>query len=315
MARKKKAEEHVNHEAWVIPYADFITLLLAFFVVMYALSSINEGKYRVLAESLSAAFNGTPKTMEPVQVGDHPVRSTAHGAPDIRPESPGNAQPVPRVSVPLPDHRPVPDRVKLDAKEKKSDATRKNEAKTAAAAAGLTKIADKIEHAIAPLIKKHLVIVRRNKNWLEVEIKTDILFPSGVARLSRHALPILDKLGKILERFPNPIRIEGYTDNIPIHTRRFPSNWELSAGRAASVARLLAGRGIDPGRLAIIGWSEFHPVADNSTAKGRNRNRRVTLVILGDSKVPARFYSDDKVVDNSSKQPLQGQADAHLGSS
>lgn len=304
MARRRKQEEHTNHERWMIPYGDLITLLLALFVVMYSLSSINEDKYRVLAQSLAAAFSGTPKTFKPIEIGNETALAPAHGAPSAKPQEPGVVQPIGHIPRPLPIRKPMRD----PPRHKHMQGNSKTEAQSPAAKpgavaealgelAGLKKIAAEVEAAIAPLIKRHMVVVRDKEYWLEVEIKTDILFPSGVATLSRQAVPVLVKLADILKPFPNAVRIEGYTDNVPIHTHAFPSNWELSAARAASVARLLIRHGLDPHRLAIIGWGEYHPVADNATAAGRNRNRRVTLVILGDSKVPARFYSDDKSSD------------------
>lgn len=339
--RRKKAEPEANHEAWAIPYGDFLTLLLAFFVVMYAFSSINEGKYRALAESLAAAFHGEPRAMEPIQIGEHPALTPDDASVEVPIKDRGGIQPVPRMkraaSEKVDMRRPVEPGADTREEQAQSQPDLGASSKAVAAPgdiAGLEKIADEVQQAIAPLIDKDLVVVRRNQYWLEVEIKTDILFPSGVATLSTKAVPILNKLAEILKPFPNPVRIEGYTDDVPINTRRFPSNWELSAGRAASVARLMVGRGMDPHRLGIIGWSKYRPVADNSTAEGRNENRRVTLVILGGSKVPSRFYSDDEPTPDSAdeaSQPspdasddaiqttgthqLQGKTDAHLGGS
>lgn len=305
MGRKKKEECEANHEAWAIPYADFLTLLLCFFIVLYALSTVNTAKYKRLAESLKAAFAGEPRSFQPIQVGNHPDQPQAHGVPNASASQIGSATPTPGITLPMPRHNSA------------------GPVGTPADIAGLQKIADEVEQAIAPLIKRHLVVVHRNKYWLEVQIKTDILFPSGVATLSKQAMPVLDKLADILKPFPNPVRIEGYTDNVPIHNERFPSNWQLSASRAASVAQLFVWRGIDPKRLAIIGWSQYRPIGDNATAVGRNKNRRVTLVILGGSRVPERFYSDD--IDGlqpggGEPEPTLGQqsevnSNAHLGGS
>jgi chemotaxis protein MotB len=145
----------------------------------------------------------------------------------------------------------------------------------------LAGIADRVEQAMAPLIDKQLMVVRRHRMNLEVEIRADVLFPSGVANLSPQALAPLRDLANILAGFANPLRVEGHTDNVPIATAEFPSNWELSAARAASVARLLIDTGIDPHRLAISGRGEFQPEASNATEEGRNHNRRVKLIVLG----------------------------------
>jgi chemotaxis protein MotB len=130
------------------------------------------------------------------------------------------------------------------------------------------------------LVKKNLVVVRRKQSWIEVEIRTDILFPSGSARLAPNAIDIIRRLAAVLARFPNPIRVEGFTDNVPIRTVQFYSNWELSAARAGSVVHVLADRGVASDRLAVVGFGEQHPVASNGNAQGRNANRRVTVVIL-----------------------------------
>ena len=122
--------------------------------------------------------------------------------------------------------------------------------------------------------------IRRSDFWIEVEMKTDILFPSGSARLADSAMNILEQLGGVLAPFPNPIRVEGHTDNKPIKTALFSSNWELSAARAASVVRVLANHGIESGRLAVIGYGEQRPLKANDTTEGRNSNRRVVVVIL-----------------------------------
>ena len=125
-----------------------------------------------------------------------------------------------------------------------------------------------------------MVTVRRSDFWIEVEMRTDILFPSGSARLADNAADIIERLGGVLAPFPNPIRVEGYTDNKPIKTAVFYSNWELSAARAGSVVRVLSTHGVSPERLAVIGYGEQRPLKTNDTPDGRNANRRVVVVIL-----------------------------------
>lgn len=254
MARKHKHEDHVNHEAWAIPYGDLITLLLAFFVVMYAISSVNEGKYRAVSASLTAAFNGVPRTPVPVQIGELPVQSEGQ-RPDV-------------------DLLPPP-----QPQELKTSQDAGAESLGEGEAAALEAMADDLQKALADLINAKVIAVRETPYWLEIEIQTDLLFASGTAQLSPSASVILTRLGKVLGRFPNPIRVEGHTDNLPISTPAFPSNWELSAARAASVVHLLMRSGVAPERLAVIGLGEYRPVAENSEASGRNRNRRVQLII------------------------------------
>ncbi|MBI5462833.1 MAG: flagellar motor protein MotD [Gammaproteobacteria bacterium] len=272
MARKHKHEEHENHERWLVSYADFITLLFAFFVVMYSVSSVNEGKYRVLSDSLTAAFRQPAQSMTAVPVG---TESPAH--------APGE--------LPIPGSQslialPVPVQAAPDAREQEQEKIKREGKKLKPmdmptfADPKMGEIADKITAALGGMIKDDLIKVRRNDRWLEVEIKSSILFPSGSARLTPAAYPMLEELAKILTPFPNPIHVEGFTDNIPIHSIAFLSNWELSAARAASVVHLFMQTGVEPERMAAIGYGEFKSVASNDTAEGRAKNRRVILVVM-----------------------------------
>ena len=271
--RRKKHEEHANHEAWAIPYADLLTLLLAFFVVMYAISSVNAGKYRVLSDSLFAAFRGAPRSMQPVQVGDKQVGTGADMNSTVVQQSVLEGKAQARMA-------PVP--VALGMQRPTGDASSANKLppQAAAAAQALSKLADQIAEAMSQLVRKDLVTIRRSDFWIEVEMKTDILFPSGSARLADDAVNVIEQLGSVLAPFPNPIRVEGHTDNKPIKTAVFYSNWELSAARAGSVVRVLSNHGVGPERLAVIGYGEQRPLKGNDTADGRNANRRVVVVIL-----------------------------------
>lgn len=265
MARKKKHEEHENHERWLVSYADFITLLFAFFVVMYSISSVNEGKYRVLSDSLISAFKAAPKSMEPIQIGKEE-------------KSPGDKDAVSKPRIPLP----------MTSKEGGNDGET------------LNKMAGKIEQAMAGLIAKGLVSVKKSKLWLEVEINTNILFPSGSAHLQDEAKPALSEIAQILRDFPNPVRVEGFTDNKPINTVVFPSNWELSSARSASVVHLFMDNGVNPERMAAVGYGEYKPFDDNTTEDGRNRNRKVVIVILNNHEIE-RVYSQINRLDKQEK--------------
>jgi len=257
MARKKKHEEHANHEAWAIPYADLMTLLLAFFVVMYAISSLNEGKYKVMSEALNSAFGGTPRSPHLIKFQSPPT-SALPPAP-ITPGLPGTGQDM---LTP-----PAQQFAVLDNNSQQQ----------------LNVLADDIEHALGDLIRENLIVVRRAELWLEVEINSDILFASGSAFLETDARDVLQKVAKVLASAKNQIRIEGYTDNRPIHTAQFPSNWELSAARAASVVHLFSDHQIGQERLSMVGFGEYRPLAENTTPEGQRRNRRVILVVLASS--------------------------------
>jgi len=248
MSRKHKHEDHVNHEAWAIPYGDLVTLLLALFVVMYAISSVNEGKFRAASASLSEAFKGVPRTAVPVQIGTIPVLSKGR---------------------------------ELDVNLVESERIEEGGAMTENPNDNLSskEMAEQLNVAMADLIKAKVIVVRQNPYSIEVEIQTDLLFTSGEAKLSMKAQHILQRLADVLKGFPNPIRVEGHTDNVPINSSAFPSNWELSAARAATVVHLLMKSGVAPNRMSVIGMSEYRPLADNIDEAGRNRNRRVQLII------------------------------------
>lgn len=239
--------ETENHERWLVSYADFITLLFAFFVVMYAISNLNAGKYRVMARSLEKAFKESKETpavkvSDPIQIGETP-------------------------------RSPAPIQVDTGL---------------AGEQVRLARISEQLEEVLAPYIDQELIAVERNPYWVAVEMKSGMLFPSGSAALNPEVDPVIAKLAEVVRQMPsNPVYVEGHTDNVPIHNRMFPSNWELSAARAASVVRRLIHYGVAPPRLAAVGYGAEHPVADNSTAKGRYRNRRVVMVLQ--SKTLARY--------------------------
>ncbi|CAM3224138.1 flagellar motor protein MotD [Ectopseudomonas mendocina] len=234
MARRRQHEEHENHERWLVSYADFITLLFAFFVVMYSISSINEGKYKILSESLTGVFNQPDRSIKPIPVGEERPRTSE------------------------------PDNTSMD--DPSSDST-------------LQSIASSVREAFGDLIQSDQLTVRGNEMWIEIELSSSLLFPSGDAIPNNQAFDIIEKVAKILAPYQNPVKVEGFTDNLPIQTAQYPTNWELSSARASSIVRMLAMDGVDPSRLAAVGYGEFQPVADNATAEGRGRNRRVVLVI------------------------------------
>ena len=301
--RKKKHEDHVNTEAWAIPYGDLITLLLAFFVVMYAISSINEGKFRVLSDSLNAAFRGNPTTFEPVQIGER-TRGTGADITMQMMESAVEGRP-----------RALIETVHIDG------ARNRGAGQAPFPGAGLTghsqpvnlekinhpmaeqlsRVADELQNALQALVDADLVAVRRHQFWLEVEVRSDILFPSGVAALADEAYPALDALAATLVKYPNPLRVEGHTDNLPIRTKLFLSNWELSAARAASVVHRFQRAGIDPSRLSVIGFGEYRPAQPNDTPAGRNANRRVVVVILSGDGAPTPADAAAGMADEASR--------------
>lgn len=249
MARKKREEPHENHERWLVSYADFITLLFAFFVVMYALSTVNEGKYRILSDSLIQAFrNVTINTSSPMQAIAPPIPSA-----------------VPKPAI-------VQNRAQEAAKAKQRDKMRN--------------VAKEILEVMAPLIEQGKVRVLETSRGVTIEINDSILFSPGQAILQPAVVKAMRAVADVLVPTDFPITIEGHTDNVPIKTVQFPSNWELSAVRATTVLRLFADAGVSPERLTAIGYADTRPVEPNLLADGRARNRRVSILI--DSAIPEK---------------------------
>lgn len=245
--RRRREEEHENHERWLVSYADFITLLFAFFVVMYAISSVNEGKYKVLSNALTNAFKNT--TAVP---GGQPL-AVIQGAPPVE------TRPVVKV-----DKLSPPDKL-----EEKRQIDRKN----------MRNMASNIMQALQPLVAQGKVKLLETSRGVTIEINDSILFPAGQARLQVESMNALAAVAQVLSGADYPITIEGHTDNVPISTPQFPSNWELSAMRATTVLRLFNDNGVGAERLTAIGYGETRPVETNTTPEGRARNRRVSILI------------------------------------
>ena len=235
MRRRVTHTEEDNPHRWLVSYADFITLLFAFFVVMYSISSVNQGKYRVLSDSMTEAFNKQSGK------GEQPAKELG-------------------LSV---------QRAPIVVGNEPSSGLR-----------SMTETAAKIETSMRQFIKRGQIAVRGNEKWLEVEINTSILFGSGSADLSKPAEEILTVLVESFRDSKNPIYVSGYTDDLPINTVKFPSNWELSAARAASVVRLFADAGIDPARLGAVGFGAYRPSVINFTEADRQKNRRVIIRMM-----------------------------------
>ncbi|MCG7875624.1 MAG: flagellar motor protein MotD [Candidatus Thiodiazotropha taylori] len=259
--RRKRKQEHVNHERWIVSYADFITLLFAFFVVMYSISSVNEGKYRVLSQTLTEAFQENSRSVDPIQVGEINRNSGNMAGLDQdnaliqteQTQGPGTYQDPGLVMDKMP-----------------SNETQR-----------LSFLAATIEDMLSDYVDQELVDVSFTEDRVIVNMKDKMLFPSASAHLSREAVNALRSISRVLNTVPNQIQVEGNTDNRPISTKEFPSNWELSAARAASVVHLMTRMGIGAQRLSAVGYAEHRPVADNGIESGRAKNRRVSLIIMG----------------------------------
>ncbi len=264
--RKKKAEEHNNTERWMVSYADFVTLLFAFFVVMYSISSLNVSKLQSVSSALSQAFTvqellaNQPKT-EPVSLFEQP---------------PTVAEPLPLEAEPY---------AEVEKRRELSSAIVAEQEK-------LSNASKQFEDVLSPMIKENLISVNKHDFWIELQMSSQLLFTSGSDELSQRAADVLKLIAAVVAPLPNAISVEGYTDNIPIETAVFRSNWDLSASRATSVVHELIKAGVDPLRLSAIGYGEYHPIADNKEEKGRFQNRRVTLVIA--SQAFSRYGASDE---------------------
>jgi len=245
MSRKKKKHEHVNHERWLVSYADFITLLFAFFVVLFASSQANKAKQTELSAAMQSAF--TP-------MGVFEAHSKTPPLTDRR-SAPVNSTPA-AMPLPLPS-------IRVESAEE----TEKHLNRLLA------------EQVAAGHIPPGSVTMRITTEGLVISLHEAGFFPSGSAEVRAASIPLLSSLAKTLPT--GPLRIEGHTDNVPIHTTQFATNWELSTARATTIARLLLERGpIDPANLSAAGYAEFHPVASNATEDGRAQNRRVDIILL-----------------------------------
>lgn len=282
MARKKKHEEHENHERWLVSYADFITLLFAFFVVMYSISSVNEGKYRVLSDAMISAFTNAGQSFEPIMIGNPSAsKNTVNRSERNDPLAMGVRK------MPIPVKRPGSKGARMDNQPVEVQDARQQQAAISQGQSpsgvkdSLDQIEDEISGSLTNLINSDLLIIRKHADSLEVELKSKVLFQPGSARLSIESEKILIKLANIIARFPNSIQVEGHTDDTPVVSATYPSNWHLSASRAGSVTYLFAEHGVNPENLWAVGYGEYRPLVANDTLENRIKNRRVVLWIRG----------------------------------
>ncbi|MFC3624908.1 flagellar motor protein MotD [Vogesella amnigena] len=244
--RRRREEEHENHERWLVSYADFITLLFAFFVVMYSISQVNEGKYRVLSGAMMDAFRS----------GSLAIQAT--------PPS-GSANTM----IEVPNTKPIANAVKGEARIRERQ-------KLEALTSGLSK-------TLSPLIQGGQLSMNQDDEGIHIEIRDTALFPTGQAAPLGNSPQLLASVARQLAMVDNQIRVEGFTDNTPIRNAVYPSNWELSAARAGSIVRLFMENGIAPDRLVAVGRAETKPAADNGTMEGRARNRRVAITVISNT--------------------------------
>jgi chemotaxis protein MotB len=241
VTKAKKAEAHENHERWLVSYADFITLLFAFFVVMFASSQVNKKK----VASIAASFESYIKNGKVRQTANAAVSGGAVGTGSGEPSAEGVSRPE------------------------------------------LAAVKASLEKELSVEIGQRKIVLSLQPRGLVLSLRESALFSPGSDVIDGEAASTLNKIAAALRKLSGqPVRLEGHTDNVPIQTQKFPSNWELSTARATAVLQLLTGRfQIAPERLAVAGYADFHPVASNDTGEGRAHNRRVDIVVLSRSAV------------------------------
>lgn len=259
MSRRKRPHSHANRERWLVSYADFITLLFAFFVVLYASSQVDKRKVGKLALAIQVAFQEmgvfqASTTEVPIDLAKPMPFSTAQAVENTeRTASLGRIASRPDGAL-----------------------------RTGVENGDLAQLQSELETTLALEIERKEIAMRREPDGLVISLREVGFFESGSAEMKTASQAAFDRIASMLRRRDYRLRIEGHTDNAPIHNAQFRSNWELSTSRATEIVRLLIVReGFGPDRLSAAGYAEYHPVTTNLTREGRGMNRRVDIVILG----------------------------------
>ena len=251
MALKKEPEKHVNHERWLVSYADFITLLFAVFVVLYAMGQSDKKKVEEVMQSIQSSFG----------------MSTAGTAPKINVISSKSINIMPTLK---PELSIVP-----------AGRTGRGQGKTRAEEKDFRQIKASIEAYLVKQGAQNKVALTITRRGLIVSLKEAGFFDSGQAQIKPEAHELINTISEVMTQYNNPLRVEGHTDNVPINSSQFPSNWELSTARATNGLKYLIKHfDVDPDKISATGYAEFRPIADNTSPDGRGKNRRVDLVML-----------------------------------
>lgn len=251
-------EEHENAEAWLLTYADMITLLLALFIYLYSISSINQAKFQAFSQSFAHLFN----------IGKSPIKGNA-GAVPLPGSNKGKADEKAK------EKKKFPEKGKEDQeKGKKGEAAAANKE-------AMDQLKKQLEKDFPELVEQGKLTILEQEEGLMLRLQDTALFALGSRDIQPEARPLLDRMAQMLRTLPNPIRVEGHTDDLPIHSTRYTSNWELSGGRASGVVEyFITQDGIPPGRFSLAGFGEYRPIAPNIPGKGNAANRRVEILIL-----------------------------------
>lgn len=300
--RKQEHEKEPNHERWLVSYADFITLLFAVFVTLYAMSYVDKQKVEQVIASTNAAFGLTRSNATPAF---NVIQSS-----DIMPVPGIVAEKKKKMSKPETGDPGKQEEEKKKAEEEKKAAEEKKlpedkeypksgavddipppdpdlaaksaaDSKPRAGEEEFQKIKETITSFLEAKGAKEKVKLTLDSRGLVISLKDSEFFDSGSASVRQWSRPLLNDIASAINDYNNSIRIEGHTDNVPIKTPAYPSNWELSTARATNIVQyLISTHSFPPEKLSAIGYGEYRPIADNSTAEGRQKNRRVDVVIL-----------------------------------
>lgn len=278
MPRRPIHEEHENLERWLVSYADFITLMFAFFVVMFAASQTDKGKTQQVQESIRKALE-EGKFMSAIS-------GILGGTPDDKGK--GNAQ----MRGPGGDRKVV---------------TKVVDGRVLELLPAMNLLGKELEEEI----KKGRMQVSMESRGLVVSFREAAFFPSGEDMIPENTLPTIQRVAEVVNRLPNPIRLEGHTDSVPIRGGRFRSNWELSAARAIAMMERLTTAGVPRDRVSISGYAENAPVESNDTVEGRKRNRRVDIVVLNKTGLSAEPASVQTAAETAPPEPQAKPSPAH----
>ncbi|MDD5284741.1 MAG: OmpA family protein [Desulfuromonadaceae bacterium] len=252
MALKKEPEKHANHERWLVSYADFITLLFAVFVVLYAMGQSDKAKVEAVMQSIQQSFG---------------MSTAGSQAPKLNVINSRQITVIPSL---VPDVSIAP-----------IGRQRRAQAKVRAEEKDFRQIKSSIEAYLVKQGAQNKVVLEITRRGLIVSLKEAGFFDSGRATIKPEAYDLVNTIAEVMTQYNNPLRVEGHTDNVPISTAQFPSNWELSTARATNGLKyLLNNFDVDPDKISATGYAEFRPIAENATPEGRARNRRVDLVML-----------------------------------
>lgn len=268
--RKPFDDEDDDPHRWLVSYADFITLLFAFFVVMYAISSVNQGKYEQLTTSVGTAFTGEGAS----GLNQNSSQMGLGSEGKIKGQQSSLIRPLPLTHL-------------------------YNE-KTRRERESMAKMGLDISNALSPMVNEGKIRVTQNNRGVRIDIHDSLLFNPGSAELSISADSVMNDIAKLLKENERLIQVEGHTDNIPISNDKFFSNWELSAVRASSVVRMLAGMGVAEKRLSALGFGASQPISENESIQGRAKNRRVSIMVLYDND---NGIEDSRVIKPQVNQP------------